>query len=610
MASLMMSPEDEERDLEERLSILSPNSLASSAPMTGGRPSRQGPLPGAGGLGARGGGGFVGLDQYAAANQGTTQQFGDRVVGSVEKAGSDARGAIGSAVSGFNSAVDQGEVRDDQALRSRLSSDAAGLSKDTPSAQRLKLMRDAVYSGPSTLEETSGFSGAQTALRSARDTGELASSDSGLAELSDKSVTGNRTAGGRSFDTQLLLGNQDLRGRLDTARTGIGALEGELDAASSQSQQRAQTARTTTDATRTATRGAIGDAQTEFERALDQRTAQLREQATNRSNAAAATLAGFRPAEALPTAGQSGRYYAGNDPTQPAYADRGAAPAGPPVDPGFEQALQQYWSTPAGRAALDALLATPEGSAQFAQGMARRDVPEFIHRGAGQGMLPEFQRYLPTRVSAPPNLQALADLGIDQSDWAQFGDLTPVGMMAERSAIGTSNVNPYSFLEDYETRMGDLGRFMTRGDPNVEIDRGNAASVDDYARAQGLADLAGPQLSRRILDQSQASRAGTARTDLVGFDREGAYQAQADALNAIDRRAGAHVAGNARSGGTTWWEDYFRDNYTGSGAIATAGGPATPYHPRTGEAGVESRTGRDIQTGELLDERGRPIKGT
>lgn len=552
MATLRdLSPEEQEQDEQRRMQGL--GSLAGpSRNLAAGRPS-SGPM-GGGGIGPAGGGGFVGLDRYRAANESATTELGNKVVGSVEQSGADARTALGKASADFNAGVGAGEVRADSGLLSRLSSDPTRITGSTADLGRFTRMRDASYTGPRQLDEVESYGGAQEAIGKAAETRELSGTDQGVSQLSDRSVTGERTTGGRSFDTALLLGDPTLRGRLNTARDGLGTLEGERDAASQSAITRAGEAQQTTDATREQTRGALTSASTAFEQQLEQRLKLNRDEATARANAAQQQLALGQNNTSLPTAGAAGRYYDSNDPTQGQYADRAAV--GAAADPGLERALLAYWATPEGRAALDARLQTPEGLAQFAQGMNARNVPEFIHNTGGQQMLAGFNAFLPTRAGPAPGAQALADLGIAPQQWAALSNLAPVGELANAAAMGTSNVNPYAYVEDYESRVGDLGRFITRQDPNATINRENSASAGDYSRAAALEQLAGPELARRVLDPAQAGRAGTANLDLIDFDLGGAANARASALESLYNRTGAHVAGNARSGGNTFLKDF------------------------------------------------------
>lgn len=552
MATLReLSPEEQEQDEQRRQQGLT--SLAGpSRNLSAGRPSSAG--GGMGGIGPAGGGGFVGLDRYRAANESATSELGNKVVGSVEQSGADARSALGRASSDFNQNVNAGEVRADTGLLARLNSNPNSITGNANDLSRFTRMREASYGGPSTLEETTSFGAAQDALGKAEQTRELSGSDQGITQLSDQSVTGPRTTGGKSFDTALLLGDTSLRGRLNTAREGLGTLGGERDAASQAALTRAGEARTTTDATREQTQSALGSASTAFEAQLEERLKQQRDEATARANATRQQLAATQSASLIPTAGAAGRYYPGNDPTQGAFTDRGGAQS--TQDDVLARALQARWATPAGMAELQALLQQPEQAARFTAAMNARDVPEFIHNTGGQQQLPGFNAYLPTRAGPQPGAQALGDLGLRPEQLAQLRDLAPVSEMANASAFGTSNVNPYSFLEDYETRVGDLGRFISARDPNAELVRENTATSGDYSRAAALEQLAGPALARRVLDPAQAARAGTGSLDLVDFDLAGAQNARAQALEALARRTDATIRGNARSGGDTFLKKY------------------------------------------------------
>lgn len=509
MAILAARPEDEEQVLRERMGALAPDA-AGGAAMGGGSGSRRFGNAGPALPTQRGGSPFVSFDKYVAANQGATQALGDKVVGQVNQAGTDARNALGQGVQAFNQAADAGEVRSDAGLLKRLE-DPFTLTTSMPDLQAFTRMRDASYTGPRALEERPEYEGISKALADARETSELAKSEGGLGELSDKVVTGQRTAGGRALDTNLLLTDQNLRGRLDSARQGLEGLAGEVETASKGAQERAAAAQKTTDATREQTRGALTSAQQAFEKQLDDKVERSRLEAFYRAVNAQNALRNYNPGLTnLPTAGAAGRYYDANDPTQGGFRD----------------------------AAI------------------KGNVPEFIHGGSGQAALPGFEQYVGQNLSRAPTLQELADLGISPQQWAELAPLFPVVPLAQAAAMGTNNVNPYAFLEAYGQGIGDLSRFAHIDNPNATITRENLSSPDDYARAAALAQLAGPELAQFILDPAQAERAGTANLDLVNFDVAAANAARNAALGSLAQRAGVHVAGNARSGGDTFWKKF------------------------------------------------------
>lgn len=555
MAMLGLSEDDAERERMERLGALGPSMLQTSGGVTpGAGGSRRGPMPAGSSPGQQqGGSGFVGLDRYAAANQGATNALGGKVVGSVEQAGSAARTALGDSVRDFDQGLAEGRVDYDEGLVGRLGSDPTSITRNAGDRDRLTRMRDASYTGPSSIEERAPYANVSRAITDARGVGELAGSESGISELSDRSVQGSRTAGGRQLDTALLLADPTLRSRLDDAREGLGTLDSEREAASKAAGERATAARTSTDLTREKTRSALTGAQTDLSRALDDRVALERKEAAARTLQAQVALGTGKGA--LPTAGAAGRYYDSGDPTIGGFQDRGVADRGAPVDPGFEQALSAYWATPEGKAALNAALQTPEGLAMFQKGMVARDVPDFIHGGSGQAALPGFQAYLPGRAASnSPSEAVMRDLGITPAQWAMLQDLAPVGEMANAGAFGTNNVNPYSYLEQFESGLGDLSRFVSSQSPDAAITRANTGTAEDYARSLALAELAGPELAMPALDQANLARAGTASRDLVNFDLQGAAAARNNALLGLATRTDKQIAGNARSGGDTFWK--------------------------------------------------------
>jgi len=532
MATLPVTAEDEERERLQRDSALSP---ATSGGVSGGSTGNGGApaTGGTGGLGAP----FVGLSSYLGANESTTRELGDRVVGNVEKVGADARSAIGRASDAFNARAGGGTVRTNQSILNRLGAgDASGLASDASHAAEFARMRDASYTGPRSLEGIDEYGDVATKLSSARETDELASSDYGLGALSDRAVTGPRTAGGRSLDTQLLRGDTGLQSRIGAARQGLASLAGERDAASTAAQTRAGEAKATTDKTRGDTRAALTAAQDAFDKSLNQRVDQNRLEAFYRGATAYDALG--PNAMPIPTAGAQGRYYAGNDPTRGSYTD--GAQAG--------------------------------------------NVPEFIHNTGGEALLPGFALNTAARdyerAGAPPSADVLQTLGMTAQQWHALTELRPVADMARSAASGTSNVNPYAYIEAFDAGLGDLRGYLDWTDPNLSITRDNVATAADYGNATGLATLAGPELSRTLLDPTRAGEAGTADLDIVDFDLARAQRARASTLEDLAGRTGAHVAGNARSGSDSILKRYgFIANpfdprhYTDPGMIIGGGAP-------------------------------------
>jgi hypothetical protein len=561
MATLAMSPEEEERDRLERVGAL--GMVAGGAR---GRSARPGAGGGTGGTGPAGGA-FVGLDKFAAANESSTQALGDKVVGSVGQAGTDARSALGQSVQDFDRDVGLKRVDFSTPLINRFYQDPSALAKDTEARTAFEKMRDASYTGPRLLEETGSFGNTVAKLGEAERTRELAGSDRGVSELSDKSVQGPRSSGGRSLDTALLLGDSTLRGRLNTARDDLGKLGGEYESASNAAAERGTQAAKTTDQTRTDTRQAITTAQNAFRDALDANVAQKRLESFYRAVNAQDALKGYNSTPGYVT--QPMPQQGGLDPglANLTPADIAALQALPPADLArLQQQRQQQLAQERANAPRAALPTTGVAGRyyagndptqpEFRDGAVAGNVPEFIHNSGGEQMLPGFRDYVGRSLSRAPTAQELADLGITPQDWAELAPLAPVVPIAEASAMGTSNVNPYSFLEDYQSRIGDLSRFATIANPNVTIQRENLSSADDYARAGALEQLAGQELAQRILDPAQAGMAGTADLDLVSFDKAAANRARNDAIAALMERAGMHVAGNARSGSDSFLKQY------------------------------------------------------
>jgi hypothetical protein len=523
--------------------------------------------------------GFIDLGRYSAANRGATDALGSKVEGQITGAGQAARGALQQGQQQFGNLVNQAEVRD-EGLINQIGLDPTRITADAQKKAQLARQRDAVYRGPQSLEETESYGGIAKSIADARDVGELAKTSSGVTQLANKAVQGSRTRGGAALDTNLLLGDQGLRGRLDTARAGLDTLDSELRGASQSAQERAKQAQQTTAQTRENTRGALVSAQDALQKALDERVQQKRLEAFYGAVTAQNALRGYldAPLKGIDTAtidhANAGTQIKRDDPNvTPDQLDPELHKL-TPQDIAALQALSPADQQRLMRARADQRIAQATKGLPTA-GVAGRhydnndptkggfkdaaiagNAPEFIHGGSGQAALPGFEKYLQTHQAAKaPTPDVLRNLGLSDEDWRNFAPTTPLAELARAAATGTNNVNPYSFLEQFGGEVGDLSRFINVDNPNVTIDRGNTASAADYDRAGALNELAA-EFGVDILDQGQRGRAGTANTDIVDFDVRGAEAARNAAYDKLLDRVGTHIQGNARSGGDSFLKKY------------------------------------------------------
>jgi hypothetical protein len=185
---------------------------------------------------------------------------------------------------------------------------------------------------------------------------------------------------------------------------------------------------------------------------------------------------------------------------------------------------------------------------QAALGALQPQYSSLPTKGHGQADLKGFNQLIASQGGGAPDANVLADLGITPEQFASFSDLSPVSQYATAAAKGTKNVNPYSYLDQYQSGLGDLSRFATVQSPE-SIQLAQLASPDDYARLAALNDLSGEQ--QNYLDPALADQAGTANLDLTGFDFNAAQAQREAALEAVRQRAQRQLATNSKSGGST-----------------------------------------------------------
>lgn len=458
-------PEDQQQQDPNAQGVLgSPGGgpLDPSAP-AGGAPSAAG-ADAAGGARPQ----FAELDTYLQQNRPAAQQLGSRVAGAIMQRGDAARQAIQTGSQGFQSDVASRETPQDIGILNLLASDPVGLANDSSRREAFTKQRDASYSGPKQLEDTSFYAPISASVGEAKRYGDLSRTGSGISEILGSTADRPYSAGSRAFDASLAQGDPTAHGEIDQARSSLSDIDSRLADASQAARARAVQAQQTSEGTRQAAQGAISNAYAGQQSDLNQRLAAARAEAASRQQSAVSAL-------------------------QPKTAP----------------------------------------------------LPQ---KGHGEADLRGFKQ-LVEQPQAAPSAQVLGDLGISPEQFAQFSDLSPVVQSATRAAKGTNNVNPYSYLDQYQSSLGDLGRFATLGNPE-SIQLGQVASPQDYARLGALNDLSGtPQ---NYLDPTQADQAGTANLDQTDFDFSSAMAQRQAALDEIRKRSSRQLANNSRNGSQTF----------------------------------------------------------
>lgn len=475
---------------------------ASTAPgVTAGTPASVAPAPELPRR-AGGGGGFVGIEQYLAANRGATQRLGGQVAGDISATGDRAKFEIDRSAQEFNREADEGTTRIGDDLLGLIGSSPQAITADAAKRAAVLKARDAQYAGPQSLDESKYFTtNATKALGEVSRTRDLLGTSQGIGQLTNR-VAGNRTAGARTLDAGLIRSDPNSQGQIAGARSSLDTVDPLLETRRSESAAKAELGRQTSNQTREKTRGALGDAQTRLQTDLDSRLQSARQIATQRQQGVRDALSKNRLQESgLRTAGAQG--------------------------------------------------VQADSERNNVRGAFAGEVPEFIDRGAGDLTigrfvnedLPQYQQAI--RTLSDEDIEAL---GITREQYEALTSLDPVSEYAQASAAGTNNVNADSFVEQF-LGLQDLGRFTSFRDPNGEINLRNVAGDEDYDRLAALDDLAGTQST--YLNPAERGQFDLS-DDLIDFDKKGAGEQYLGILDTLADRTGFTVAGNRKSGGGTF----------------------------------------------------------
>lgn len=262
---------------------------------------------GAGGSGqpaAAGGGSsaaspFVGINQYIDANKQQSQKLAESVGGYVEQQGQAARDTLGQNQQAFNQEVDRNTVN----LNQDIFNTAAGVTgqtgaEDLNEQQRaeFKRMRDALYTGPSSIQETPFWSPVNQAFQKAQTVTQQSidpNGQRGLLGQFQQDTRGRINRGAVAFDSSLLQGDQRARDILAERAARNADLSSLLNKAQEESVAKTSKAKETTAATRQAIKERFaGDTsvQKDLEKALMDKAETMKGEAKTRAEGAASAI--------------------------------------------------------------------------------------------------------------------------------------------------------------------------------------------------------------------------------------------------------------------------------------------------------------------------------
>ena len=239
---------------------------------------------------------FVGIKQYLDQNKQQSDKLAKNVGGYVESKGQQAQEAIGQSQQQYNQAVAQGTVQKNQQLIDQAKQDAASVASDEAKKAEFQKMRDAQYQGPETLQQSDFYQPVAQSLTEAQRAADNTQTVSGRNELLSslqQSNTGKSSAGATMLDNALLGASSTAKDVFGQAREKVGALQGQLSAAEQEAVNKANAAKSETEAARQAVLDSFAgenSVQANLEKELVARSQSLINQSKQQADQTAAAL--------------------------------------------------------------------------------------------------------------------------------------------------------------------------------------------------------------------------------------------------------------------------------------------------------------------------------
>lgn len=567
--------DDQNKKKDEELAggAAGPDETSINPPLNSSGGGASGAPAGGGGSGAAPGtppGGqrtFRGIQDYLSQNRPATQRLSQKVSDKVGGLGQSARQTLADQSAAFGERVKAGTAQADEGLLSGIVADPTKVD-----ANRVKSLRDASYSGPDSFDASPEFEPVAKAFRDAQQTRDRLGSSEGRQQVLAGLVPGNqRISRGRlALDEALLATDPDARAGIESARLGQKGLEADLAAGQTAAREGVSKAQTDTLAARDAVRGALGQSRSQFETGLEQRLAQARTQANQRSANARSVL-------------------------------------GAGTHLGLRDGDLYDISAPGAGAEKDGALASDELIART--GMSRADLIDAMsgsvnaYRGPGALHTPGGRRelYLPAQTAEASD-EVLADLGIDRDIYDVMRGAEVMPIIEANRAKGLQGDQVERLRAVYDRALGDPSRFLQQGNADSAITRANVASADDYARQAALNDLSG-DAGNSFLNQADAGQAGTANLDLSELDAGAMRQAALEAIMSTLSESGRLSGVNARSGGDTFIKKHGRKAVAPVGVDPVVGKYLAPGADKIGEKALRAATGDGDFVDRLLGNR-------
>jgi hypothetical protein len=224
---------------------------------------------------------FVGINQYLNANKSQAGKLGDQASGVITNSANDARSSVNDLNSAFNQKVGTAATID-QGVLGKVGQ-AEKLQE--PEKQQIKSAYNAQYQGPNSLTDLGDqYNAAGQKLSTAKKNVESAGTEEGRQGLITQINAKPRTQGVTNFDSVLLQAGGG-REKLNQAATANKDVAGDvLSQNNLLAQQKASDIKAQTDATRTATQGAVTGANKSLGDSISQRLKEMQTGLTSRNN--------------------------------------------------------------------------------------------------------------------------------------------------------------------------------------------------------------------------------------------------------------------------------------------------------------------------------------
>lgn len=209
---------------------------------------------------------FVGISQYLNANKSQAGRLGDQASNVITTSANDARSSLGNLNSSFNQKVGSAATIDQNILGKV--NEAEKLQE--PEKQQIKSAYNAQYTGPNSLTDLGEeYNTTGKKLSTAKKNVEGAGTEEGRQGLITQINSKPRTAGITNFDSVLLQAGGGREKLSQAAQANKDVAGDALGQSNLMAQQKAADVKAQTDATRTATQGAISQATEGFKKQFD-----------------------------------------------------------------------------------------------------------------------------------------------------------------------------------------------------------------------------------------------------------------------------------------------------------------------------------------------------